>query len=149
MYYVLRINKCIILWRVKYQLWRCQLCVLTSSVLIKLFACYLISSGLTPAYDNRQRLVKWQFHAVTVKELMNYVAPDKEIARTIQQNQAYTDHQACFIPKDFREKEPHCIICSMEESVWRKVIEKKTTTREDPVRDGRNFWRCVPIQIDK
>ena len=56
---------------------------------------------------------------------MNYVDPDEETARTIQQNQAYTDHQACFIPKDFRKKEPHCIICSMEESVWRKVIEKK------------------------
>ena len=33
----------IILWRVNYQI--------TSSVLIKLFACYLISLGLTPAYD--------------------------------------------------------------------------------------------------
>ena len=50
--HILRINKYIILWRVNYQMWRCQLRVLTSSVLIKLFACYLISLGLTPAYDN-------------------------------------------------------------------------------------------------
>ena len=49
--HVLCINKCIILWRVKYQMWRCQLRVLTSSVLIKLFICYLISLGLMPAYD--------------------------------------------------------------------------------------------------
>ena len=93
---------------------------------------------------HRQRLVKWQFHAVAAEELMNYVDPDEEIARTIQQNQAYTDHQACFIPKDFREKEPHCIICSMEESIWRKVIEKNN-------RKGRSYSRrtCVPMQIDK
>ena len=49
--HILRINKYIILWRVKYQMWRCQPRVLTSSVLINLFACYLISLGLTPAYD--------------------------------------------------------------------------------------------------
>ena len=49
--YVLRINKYIILWCVKYQMWHYQLHVLTSSVVIKLFACYLISLGLTPAYD--------------------------------------------------------------------------------------------------
>ena len=49
--HVLRINKYIILWRVDYQMWRCQLRVLTSSVLIKLFACYLISLGHIPAYD--------------------------------------------------------------------------------------------------
>ena len=49
--HVLRINKYIILWRVKYQMWRCQLRVLTSSVLIDWFAWHLISLGLTPAYD--------------------------------------------------------------------------------------------------
>ena len=65
---------------------------------------------------------------------MNNVEPDEKTARTIQQNQAYTDHQACFIPKDCRKKEPHCIICSIEESVWRKVIEKNN-------RKGRSYLR--------
>ena len=49
--HVLCINKYIILWRVKYQMWWCQLRVLTSSLVIKLSAWYLISIGLTPAYD--------------------------------------------------------------------------------------------------
>ena len=45
------INNYIILWRVKYQMRICQLRVWMSSVLIKLFSWYLISLGLTPAYD--------------------------------------------------------------------------------------------------
>ena len=47
----LHINKYIILWCVKYRMWRCQLRVWMSSVLIQLFACYLISLGLTPDHD--------------------------------------------------------------------------------------------------
>ena len=42
----------IILSRVKYQMWPYQLYVWTLSVLIKYFASYLISRGLTSAYDN-------------------------------------------------------------------------------------------------
>ena len=45
-------KKYIILWRVNYQMWQCQLHVWTLSVLIKYFASYLISRGLTSAYDN-------------------------------------------------------------------------------------------------
>ena len=59
--HVLRINKYIILWHVNYQMWRCQLRVFTSSVVIKLFACYLISLGLIPAYDTTMSYRK--FHA--------------------------------------------------------------------------------------
>ena len=82
---------------------------------------------------HRQRLVKWQFYAVAAEELMNYVDPDEETTRTIQHNQD-TDHKACFIPKDFAKKQPHCIICSMEESVWRKCFQ--TTNRK-----GRSYSR--------
>ena len=49
--HVLRIKKYLILWHVKYQMWRCQLRVWTSSVRIKYFVWNLISLGLTPAYD--------------------------------------------------------------------------------------------------
>ena len=62
--HILRINKYIILWRVNYQMWRCQLRVLTSSVLIKLFACYLISLGLTPAYDTSLSFLRGLLFAI-------------------------------------------------------------------------------------
>ena len=50
--HLLCINKYFILWCVKYQMWRGQLRVWMSSVVIKEFEWYLISLGLTPAYDN-------------------------------------------------------------------------------------------------
>ena len=49
--HVLGMNKYIILWHMKYQMWRCQLHVWMSSELIKLFARYLISPGLTLVHD--------------------------------------------------------------------------------------------------
>ena len=38
------------LWRVKYQMWQCQLRIWTSSIVVKSLVSYLIRLGLTPAY---------------------------------------------------------------------------------------------------
>ena len=81
--HVLCINKYIILWHVKYEMWQCQLRVLTSSVVIKLFAWYLISLGLIPAYDNcliySQVLISsnhwfWQLNAIQASHTTYFIA---------------------------------------------------------------------------
>ena len=59
--HVLRINKYIILWCVKCQMCWYQLHIWTSSVVIKLFACYLISVGLTPPYEIIHFDLSWDF----------------------------------------------------------------------------------------
>ena len=60
MLHILRINKYIIFWRLSSQIWWCQLCVQTSSIIIKLLVWYLTSLGLTPAYDiSHNTMVLW------------------------------------------------------------------------------------------
>ena len=68
--HVLHINKYIALWRVNFQTWRCQLRVWTSSVVIKYFAWYLISIGLTPAYDTYLRMHMLQEMIITSQHVI-------------------------------------------------------------------------------
>ena len=55
--HVLCIIKYFFLWCEKYQMWWCQLHLLTASTVIKYLSYYLISLGLTPAYDIRQLFI--------------------------------------------------------------------------------------------
>ena len=65
-----------------YQMWQCQLRVLTSSVLIKLFACYLISLGLIPTYDICQDKTKKQWINLPPKDdedLQQFISAQRQV----------------------------------------------------------------------
>ncbi len=77
--------------------------------------------------------MKWQFYAVAAEEFMTYLDEDETSAAFSEMQGIVTDHQPRPIPKDFPKKYPHCIICSMEESVRNKVLATMKTK-------GRRKW---------
>ena len=69
----------------------------------------------------RKGLVKWKFYAVAAEEFMSYVDKDESSAVFSQHQSLLRDHQPRPITKDFRNKYPHCAMCSMEESITNRV----------------------------
>ena len=73
-------------------------------------------------YNKREVLVKWQFYSVAAEEMMSYVDLDEAESIFSPSSDSFRQHAPRSIPKDYSEKRyPHCIICSMEESVLNKL----------------------------
>ena len=92
------------------------------------------SSGSRGGMRNRRPLVKWEFYAVAAEELMSYVDRDEQTPATLEQNVIASLHRPEEIPTRFNRKIPMCMICSMEESIARKVLGSAN-------RHGRKFAR--------
>ena len=135
-YYDIRINKYIILWRMRYQMWRCQLRVSTSSVGIKRFACYLISLGPTTAYvtalDN-DILTDYKFN----KKLMEIIKYTYSTLAFGKQNKYWP--RQLIKPRSFNSRHQKLNVSFVEfppDSTWQEIMphftdEKKETTLEN------------------
>ena len=69
----------------------------------------------------REKLVKWQFYAAALDELMTYIDNDETSGVKVSFDAA-SEHQPRSILKTFWKKHPHCVICSMEEAVKNRII---------------------------
>ena len=94
------------------------------------------SAGSRGGMRNRRKLIKWQFYAVAAEEFMSYVDKDEQKPATLEQNVNPSSlHRPQEIPSSFNSRiKPMCMICSMEESIERKVSGSVN-------RNGRKFAR--------
>ena len=90
---------------------------------------------------NQKGLLKRQFYTVAAEELMSYVNEDVTSVIFSDMSGILRYHQPRSIPKDFDEKCPHFIMCSMEESFKIKVVGSMKTK-------GKRKWARRRAHID-
>eukprot|EP00957_Ditylum_brightwellii_P071500 5435151-Ditylum_brightwellii.AAC.1 len=92
---------------------------------------------------NRYQVLKWDFYISVAEEMMTCMdGVDNNDNNTCMNSGFLHSHSTAPIPQDYDIKRPHCVICSMEESLMHMVQKIKSKCGRSFARHRAHLVRC-------